>query len=92
MCSYHHNAASETSEEMPINRMMLKKNTDIAMTPNVWDGRPVDFIGRLKKDGRGLFCKKHNVFAALFQQGLPVFPVRKKQLVSIRILLRMNIV
>jgi len=25
------------------------------------------FVGRLKKDGRGLFCKKHNVFAALFQ-------------------------
>ena len=69
---------------MPTNRMMLKKNTDIAMTPNVWDGRPVDFIGRLKKDGRGLSCKKHNVFAALFQQGLPVFPVRKKQLVSIK--------
>ena len=77
---------------MPINRIMLKKNTDIAMTPNVWDGRPVDFIGRLKKDGRALFCQQHNVFAALFQQGLPVFPVRKKQLVSIRILLRMNIV
>ena len=76
---------------MPTNRMMLKKNTDIAMTPNVWDGRPVDFIGRLKKDGRALFCQQHNVFAALFQQGLPVFPVRKKQLVSVKILLRMNI-
>ncbi|WP_297954613.1 hypothetical protein [uncultured Neisseria sp.] len=61
------------------------------MTPNVWDGRPVDFIGRLKKDGRGLFCKKHNVFAALFQQGLPVFPVRKKQLLSIKTPVIINI-